>query len=103
MIFQILGDIFESIWDFLVIKYENRRKIIKSIILVICSIVIFLLDLWIFIIFFAWAQRPSMLVAVVVCVAIMITLQIGIWIDREKIHKWFLDNWDRASKKYQRR
>lgn len=102
MVFLISRDIFESFADFLAIQWRNRYETVRLITLVICGIVVIFVDILLIIILFTWVQHPFMVTSVIICWVLGVMAQIMLWIDREKVHKWFLDNWDRASQKYRR-
>ncbi len=103
MISQMLYDIGIWFYDLFVVWWETRYNILKRIVVVISIIIILLFDVWIFWMLFKWAEHPLVLTCVIIGAILVIFLQVGAWIDRKKICKWFLNRWSRASQTYRHR
>ncbi len=104
MISQMSYDIYTRLYDFFVFSlWENRYDILERIVVVIGCIITFLFDAWIFWMLYKWAEHPVVIGFFTIGALLIMLVQFFAWIDRKRIHNWFLNRWSRASHTYRHR
>ncbi len=103
LISQLSCDFGMYLYDLSVELWENLYEILIRIIFVIGIIVTLVFDVWIFAMLYTWAEHPVVTTFVIMGAIVVLFFQVGAWVNRKNICKWFLNEWSRASQTYQRR
>jgi formate-dependent nitrite reductase membrane component NrfD len=103
LISQLSYDAVMYFYDLSVVLWENLHDILIQIVVVIGILITLSFDAWIFWMLFNWAEHPIAATFVIIGGILVVFFQVGAWINKENINKWFLNEWDRASHTYRRR
>ncbi len=103
MISQLSCDFGMYLYDLSAELWENLYVVFKRMLIFVGVVVTLLFDAWIFWMLFNWAEHPLALTLIIMGAIVVIFFQVGAWIHRGNIYKWFLNEWSRASHTYRHR